>query len=127
MKAIDKKVLAVGSNHEPLGFSYSLTVKSIFSCDRKISYLLYAPLSFVEKPCWFELSRICRVRQSRLYSQSAQNDLTDLLLLLFTQRGGGMGGGVCTSQWESGMGWKWEAKAEVVALFLFSAEVFAGM
>ena len=127
MKAINKKVLVVGSNHEPLGFSYSLTEKSIFSCDRKISYLLYTPLSFVEKPYWFELSRICRLRQSRLYSQSAQNGLTGLLLLLFTQRGGGMGGEVYTSQWESGMGWTWEARAEVLALFLFSAEVFAGM
>ena len=91
------------------------------------SYLLYTPFSFVEKPYWFELSRICRLSQSRLYSQSAQNGLTDLFLLLFTQRGGGMGGGVCISEWESGMGWKWEARAEVVALFLFSAEVFAGM
>jgi len=127
MKAFDKKYLIVGSNHEPLGFSDSLTVKPIFSCDRMRSYLLYTPFSFVEKPYWFELSRICRLRQSRLCSQSAQNGLTDLFLLLFTQRGGGMGGGVCTSQWESGMGWKWEARAEVVALFLFSAEVFAGM
>ena len=127
MKAINKKVLLVDSNHEPLGFSYSLTVKPIYSCDREISYLLYTPLSFVEKPYWFELSRICRMRQSRLYSQSAQNGLTDLLLLLFTQRGGGMGGEVYTSQWESGMGWTWEARAEVVALFLFYAEVFAGM
>jgi hypothetical protein len=50
MKAIDKKVLVVGSNHEPLGFSYSLTLKLIFSCDREGSYLLYTPLSFAEKP-----------------------------------------------------------------------------
>jgi hypothetical protein len=50
MKAIDKKALAVGSNHEPLGFSYSLTLELIFSCDREGSYLSCTPLSFAEKP-----------------------------------------------------------------------------
>ena len=104
MKAFDKKYFIVGSNHEPLSFSYSLTVKSIFSCYRKGSYLLYTPLSFAEKPYWFELSRFCRIKQSRTFCQSAQNRLMDLLHLLFTQRAGGLGGGAGVWEWESGTG-----------------------
>ena len=104
MKAFDKKYLIVGSNHEPLSFSYSLTVKLIFSCDRRRSHLLYTPLSFAEKPYWFELSRFCRIKQSRTFCQSAQNLLLDLFRLLFTQRAGGLGGGVGVWEWESGTG-----------------------
>ena len=67
MKAIDKKVLIVGSNHEPLGFSYSHTRRPMSSCDRERNYLLYTPLSFVKKPYWFESGRVCRIKQSRSF------------------------------------------------------------